>query len=81
MRQILIVSNNDVFQAARRQHRGLRALAYDELPATASILVGRRPLLLGGGPTRHGYVMQAGAPIGTIRVSAGDVRRGALVVK
>jgi hypothetical protein len=82
VRQILIVSNNEVFQAERRRRHGdLPALAHDQLPATASILVGKRPLLLGGGPTRLGYVMRAGAAIGTIRVSADEARLGALTVK
>ena len=81
MRQVLIVSNDAVFRAERRRASGLPAIAHDQLPAHVSIQVGKRSRLFGGGPTRSGYVMQAGKAIGTIAVKVSDVKRGALEVK
>jgi hypothetical protein len=80
MRQVLIVSNNPVFQTERRRARALPAIDNDQLPAEISILVGKRSLLFGGGPTRRGYVMHAGRAIGTTAVKLRDVKRGAMMV-
>jgi len=81
LRQVLIVSNDAVFQTVRRSGGDVPDIEHSRLPANVSILVGRRSLLFGGGPTRRGYVMLAGNAIGMTAVKASDVRRGALTLK
>ena len=78
MRQILIVSNNDVFRNEQQRNRA------DDVPVISPTDLRKLPVgasILAGHDESFGYVMLDGKAIGTVAISASDIRAGAINMK